>query len=228
MKVFFDCEFSGLHSGTTLISIGLMSEDNKMFYAELNDYDKSQVDPWIEEHVIKNLLFEKNRFEPDRQFIPVFAENYCMLGNKEKVKQMLTKWLSQFDSVQMWSDCLAYDWVLFNNVFGTAFDIPENVNYIPQDICTLFYACDIDPDLSREEFVYGENYNKPELKYLFDQSTYKHNALYDAYTIKECYNQLMFNLKNNPSFISPDKSETSHTAFYSFYKQILQTGKVGN
>ncbi|MEI6579670.1 MAG: hypothetical protein WCN92_09440, partial [Eubacteriales bacterium] len=78
MKAFFDCEFSGLHAGTTLISIGLMSEDNKMFYAEFNDYDKTQVDGWIQEHVINNLLFEKDRFVPDRQFIPVFSSNYCM------------------------------------------------------------------------------------------------------------------------------------------------------
>ena len=228
MKIFFDCEFTGLHAGTTLISIGLMSENNKMFYAEFNDYDKSQINPWIEEHVIKNLLFEESRFEPNRQFIPVFTENYCMLGNKEKVKKMLVKWLSQFDSVQMWSDCLSYDWVLFNDIFGTAFDIPENVNYIPQDICTLFFACDIDPDISREEFVYGESYNKPEFKHLFKQSTYKHNSLYDAYTIMECYNQLMFNLKNDPSYIYPDKVEATHSAFYGFYNEILKTGKVRN
>lgn len=38
MKVFFDTEFTGLHKNTTLISIGLISEDRRIFYAELTDY----------------------------------------------------------------------------------------------------------------------------------------------------------------------------------------------
>jgi DNA polymerase III epsilon subunit-like protein len=38
MKIFFDTEFTGLHKDTTLISIGLVSEDNRKFYAELIDY----------------------------------------------------------------------------------------------------------------------------------------------------------------------------------------------
>jgi hypothetical protein len=33
-KIFFDTEFTGLHQGTTLISIGLISECGKTFYAE--------------------------------------------------------------------------------------------------------------------------------------------------------------------------------------------------
>lgn len=57
MKVFFDTEFTGLHKDTTLISIGAISEDGRTFYAELNDYDESQVDDWIRENVINNLQF---------------------------------------------------------------------------------------------------------------------------------------------------------------------------
>ena len=36
-KIFFDTEFTGLHQNTTLISIGLVSECGKSFYAELVD-----------------------------------------------------------------------------------------------------------------------------------------------------------------------------------------------
>ena len=42
-KIFFDAEFTGLHQKTTLISIGFISECGKTFYAELTDYDKSQI-----------------------------------------------------------------------------------------------------------------------------------------------------------------------------------------
>ena len=57
-KVFFDCEFTGLHKNTTLVSIGLISEHGQTFYAELNDYDKSQLDDWLKSNVIKNLFFK--------------------------------------------------------------------------------------------------------------------------------------------------------------------------
>ena len=38
MKIFFDTEFTGLHKDTSLISIGLVDEDGKTFYAEFLDY----------------------------------------------------------------------------------------------------------------------------------------------------------------------------------------------
>ena len=55
-KIFFDTEFTGLHQNTTLVSIGLISEDGKTFYAEITDYDKSQVDKWLQENVIDKLI----------------------------------------------------------------------------------------------------------------------------------------------------------------------------
>lgn len=42
-RIFFDTEFTGLHKDTSLISIGLVSENGQKFYAEITDYDKSQI-----------------------------------------------------------------------------------------------------------------------------------------------------------------------------------------
>jgi hypothetical protein len=174
MKIFFDTEFTGLHKDTTLISIGLIADDGKTFYAELNDYDKSQVDEWIQENVINNLLF--NDFTGQLYVPKTNMNEFVVKCNKTAVAGFLSEWLKQFDSVEMWSDCLSYDWVLFNDLFGSAFDIPENVYYIPFDICTLFALRNIDPDINREEFV-GLEVGKDR----------KHNALWDAQVIKSCY-----------------------------------------
>ena len=43
-KMFFDTEFTGLHQNTTLVSIGLVSDEGERFYAELTDYDDTQCD----------------------------------------------------------------------------------------------------------------------------------------------------------------------------------------
>ena len=170
-KVFFDTEFTGLRQQTTLISIGLVAESGEAFYAELTDYDRTQVDNWIHDNVIKNLFIEQ-------QVLIKEDLKWTIKGNKLKVKNALTEWFAQFDEVEMWSDCLAYDWVLFCQLFGGAFNIPSNIYYIPFDIATLFKVKGIDPDIRRETFAF-HGY-EPE-------NARKHNALWDAQVIKECY-----------------------------------------
>ena len=190
-KLFLDTEFTGLHQETTLISIGIVSEDERVFYAELNDYDKSQIDDWLQKNVIDNLLYtdpppgQQEYYVASRSAVNPqgnsIYDGYSLntRGNSSEILFELEKWLSQFESVEIWSDCLAYDWVLFNQIFGHAFSIPKNVYYIPFDICTLFRINGIDPDISREEFSGG-----------LEEGCLKHNALYDARIIKACYEKL--------------------------------------
>ena len=148
-KIFFDTEFTGLHQNTTLISIGLISECGKTFYAELTDYNKSQIDEWLQKNVIDNLKFNN---EKGTAIFWNEGNNTEFFGKTDLLKLYLTQWLAQFESIEIWSDCLSYDWVLFNQIFGHAFNIPKNVYYIPFDICTLFQVKGIDPDISRETF----------------------------------------------------------------------------
>ena len=177
-KVFFDTEFTGLHQNTTLISIGLISETGETFYAEFNDYDRKQVDEWLEENVISRLKFNHT----DDMFVYMADGTTDVKGNSEEIKGDLEAWLKDIagdDKVELWSDCLSYDFVLFNQLWGHAFNIPDCVYYIPFDICTMFKLKDIDPDISREEFagVTASDANK-------------HNALFDAVVIKKCYEEM--------------------------------------
>ena len=171
-KVFFDTEFTGLHQNTTLISISCVAETGEIFYEELTDYDSEQVDGWIAENVISQLDLDGS--------YPHDIRNLLIKGDKNVVKSELERWLSQFEHVEIWSDCLSYDWVLFCQLFGHAFKIPKNVYYIPFDICTLFKIKGIDPDVSRETFASLD----------IEREQRKHNALWDAEVIKSCYNKL--------------------------------------
>ena len=159
MKVFFDTEFTGLHQNTTLISIGMVDENGREFYAVADDYDRAQVDDWLQENVIAHL----------------FEEMPGALGVELSVAVM--RWLNMYDSVEMWSDTLAYDWVLFCELFGHAFKIPSNVYYIPFDLATLMKIKGVDPDINREAFA--------------GMDGSKHNALHDARVIRACYNKLV-------------------------------------
>lgn len=177
MRVYLDTGFTGLHKGTTIISIGFVTELGFQFYAEFNDYDKSQVNDWINENVIKNLIFN------EAENVSFIRESNIWFGkgNKDVVAKEVRDFLEQLGEVEIWSDCLAYDWVLFNDLFGSAFDIPKNVFYIPFDICTTFKEKGIDPDISREKFSGFE----------FLKEGTKHNALYDAKCIKKCHEILL-------------------------------------
>ena len=186
-KLFFDTEFTGLHKNTTLISIGIISQNGETFYAEFTDYDKTQVNEWIEENVIKNLTLDKDSlgklFVDDR--------HWQVRGDKAAVKYYLEDWLKRFEKVEFWSDCLSYDWVLFCDIFENAQSIPENVYYIPFDISTLFKDAGINPDIRREAYVenYHQDFASEYLSAIISDKN-KHNALYDAITIKICYEKL--------------------------------------
>lgn len=177
MKIFFDTEFTGLHKNTTLISVGCVAEDGRTFYAELTDYDKKQCDDWIKENVIRHLTLDKH------EHLELYGSDTTVCGGKEFVKNEFQKWLSEYKDVQFVSDVCHYDMVLLIDLFGSAFDLPNNVNAschdINQDIARYYKCSEADAfDTSRERILNSFN---------VDINGNKHNALYDAKVIKAIY-----------------------------------------
>ena len=183
MRIFFDTEFTGLHKNTTLISLGCVDEEGRTFYAEFTDYDKQQVDCWINENVIKNLI------QGDYEEVKVTncGDDWYVRGNKAMVREALGEWLSQYGFVELVSDVCHYDMVLLIDLFGDAFSLPKNVNPschdINQDIAE-FYGNVTERwafEKSREEILKecGETIEGV-----------KHNALYDAQVIRTIYNYI--------------------------------------
>jgi hypothetical protein len=152
-----DIEFTGLHQKTTLISLALYNPDGQSFYAELTDYDPLQVDEWLQTNVIDNLILPNKKPEGDV---------LTVLGDYKAVAKALTKYLTQFENIRILGDLATYDWVLLCELFGGALNLPDNVYYIPIELCTLLETAGIDPDVSREDFS--------------GLSGAKHNALDDA------------------------------------------------
>lgn len=186
-KIFFDMEFTKLSLDTKIISIGLVDEKHtKVFYAEFTDHgfvldENDEQTKWMQENVMDNLLLKNKETFFDSKLVND-VELVYVKNTADKVSTLLLEWLQEFGEVEMWSDCLSYDWVLFNSLFGkTALDLPKFIYYIPFDLCTVFKLKGIDPDISREEFC---NVTE-EVKHS------KHNALYDALVIRSCYHKVM-------------------------------------
>ena len=190
MLLFFDMEFTGLRQNTTPISLGIVSEDGKKFYAEFTDYDESQCNDWIKENVIKNLkLAGMGVGVSDTDENPPLR---IVMGDKRYIRQEANEWLRQFNKIQFVSDVCHYDFVLLIDLLtngGTALDLPENISAVchdlNMDIARHFHVSDREAfDMSREKIM--NDLCKAE-----DIVTgNKHNSLYDAEVIQAIWKEI--------------------------------------
>jgi hypothetical protein len=187
MKLFLDSEFTGLQQESSLISIGLVLDENHFFYAEFTDYDHTKLSVWHQENVIKNLIFsEKNHF------VELSGKKIRMKGTILQIRKTLWEWFKILPKIEIWADVLAYDWVLFCNIFGDAFQIPSNIFYIPFDMATVLKIKGLNPDISRIEYAFEDE--KQFKKYVANYEIEKiiqHNALIDAIVLKAMYEKVL-------------------------------------
>lgn len=186
--LFFDTEFTGLRKDTTLISLGIVSEDGKKFYAEFTDYDEKQCDDWIKNNVINNLHL--GGMGDGISDIDEEPSGIMVRGNKNYVEKELKEWLSQFDSIHFVSDECHYDFVLLIDLITggkTALDLPDNISKTCYDIdsdITKYYRIweEEEFSMSREEIVLDLCGHEIE--------GVKHNALHDAEMIKAIWEEI--------------------------------------
>lgn len=119
MNYFFDTEFyeSGPANPIVLISIGIVAEDGREFYAENGDANLRaavQGNPWLEDNVIAHLKKEFTRFDAIGPAILNF------LGTDTKPK--------------FWAYFADYDWVIFCQLFGRMIDLPETFPNVCRDL----------------------------------------------------------------------------------------------
>ena len=183
IKLFLDTEFTGLHQNTTLISLALVTENDQYFYAEFTDYDKSQLNDWLRTNVMASLTVSENCFDP---------LNFRIKGDKYEVKTAMKIWLDIIlrnkpagSKILVVGDVMHYDWVLFCEIFGGAFDIPSTILNYPIDASVLFHFVEGDMEKERYKYVEAELTEQEIGEYK------KHHALYDAIILKKCYSKLI-------------------------------------
>lgn len=204
MNVYFDTEFTGLHQHTTLLSIGCIAETGAGFYAEFEDYDKSQVTPWLQNNVMPNLIMTGN--QDLRKVISsglnglVNPVTVCR-GGSEEIKEKLEAWLMDVTTsdrsggrlpgpVQMVSDCCHYDMVLFLELFGGAQTVPNFISPVCIDINQMIaerLKCSDRAAFNYRREEYVKLVSQDTIKIPEDLGALKHNALWDAWVIKTIY-----------------------------------------
>lgn len=104
MKYWLDCEFQEDGRTIELISIGLVSEDGRKFYAEAAEYDKSKATPWLRENVLPKLT---------GQLMP-----------RTMLQAELLAFCGEWPEIWGWYG--SYDWVALCQIYGTMMDLPGN------------------------------------------------------------------------------------------------------
>jgi hypothetical protein len=134
MRYWFDTEF--IEDGKTidLISIGIVSEDGREYYAENLDADLSKAGEWVQQNVISNLWSK----QPDKSAPNLWSRNGGVGGLLSH--KAIAREVSMFckpethGKPKFWAYYADYDWVAFCQLFGTMMDLPKDFPMYCRDI----------------------------------------------------------------------------------------------
>jgi hypothetical protein len=117
-RYFIDTDFIEDGSTIDLISIGIVAEDGREFYAvNLNcDFDKAS--DWVKENVIPQLPHRSD---------PAWATKTAIASNVIRFV---------IEEPEIWADYGAFDWVAFCWLFGMLIDLPESLPMYYNDLRT--------------------------------------------------------------------------------------------
>lgn len=134
MKYFLDTEFSESGNAAPIvpISIGIVAEDGREFYAVSSEFDESQVNDFVRENVLPLLG------DVERQSL-------------EEIKAGVLEFIGEDTGLEVWAWKGAYDWVVFAQLFGTMVEMPENIPHHVNDLATLLLLSGLDDDVLPEE-----------------------------------------------------------------------------
>jgi hypothetical protein len=119
MKYFYDTEF--IEDGKTidLISIGIVSEDGRTYYAISNEFDAMKANDWVKENVLAKLELDVELYKSRLQIRDEVAE---FIRNDTTVKP------------ELWAYYAAYDHVALCQLFGTMMNLPKHFPMYTQDL----------------------------------------------------------------------------------------------
>lgn len=167
MRYYYDTEF--IEDGKTidLISIGIVAEDGREYYAISTEFNAKKASQWVKDNVLIHLppknwndLTSPNQREQSIRYYK----------NRKQIKQEILNFIGD-DKPEFWAYYADYDHVALCQLFGTMMDLPKGWPMYTRDIKQL---CDL--------------LGNPKLP---EQGKGEHNALDDAKWNKKAYEFLI-------------------------------------
>lgn len=116
MKYFIDTEFIEKVGSIDLLSIGIVSQDNRELYFESNEFDIDNADDFVKKNVLPQLKGDG-------------------VSNKE-IRQGILNFIGN-DTPEFWGYYSSYDWVAFCWIFGKMVELPKSFPDYCSDIKQL-------------------------------------------------------------------------------------------
>lgn len=150
MKYWFDTEF--IEDGKTidLISIGIVAEDGREYYAVSNNFNPKKASEWVLENVLSPMGIGKNGWFGSPDILsPTQKEHWKAQRSRAQIKEDIIKFVynypdpaitfedtvqPNFDKPEFWAYYADYDWVTFCQLFGTMMDLPKGFPMYCRDI----------------------------------------------------------------------------------------------
>src|SRR4051812_13765669 len=105
MRYWFDTEF--IEDGKTidLMSVGIVSEDGRLYYAECDECDLSRANDWVKQNVIVHL------------------RGGDFLRTRADIAEQIREFMGE--KPEIWAYYADYDWVALCQLYGTMMQLPK-------------------------------------------------------------------------------------------------------
>lgn len=112
MRFFYDCEFIEDGQTVDLVSIGMVDESGREFYAVSTEFDASRAGPWVREHVLPQLP-------------PAADARWC---SRARIRESLLSFLTaRGGNIELWAWYAAYDHVVLAQLWGAMPALPSRI-----------------------------------------------------------------------------------------------------
>lgn len=137
MKLYYDCEF--LEDGRTidLISIGMVTDDGREYYAVNRDMPVRRIrrHQWLMDNVVPSL--PKGSGDMRNSMSPRWLFHYgdpSVKRHETIAREVRAFILACGPDVELWADYGAYDHVALAQLFGPMIDIPDGIPMFTNDL----------------------------------------------------------------------------------------------
>lgn len=122
MKFFLDTEFIERPCTIDLISLGIVAEDGREFYAVNRDCNLDNASEWVIENVLKSMPEYRSITNTFKYGTMPNGSDYCFGGRKE-IASAVWHFIAM-EVPEFWGYYADYDWVVFCWLFGPMVKLP--------------------------------------------------------------------------------------------------------
>ena len=129
MKYFYDTEF--IEDGHTidLISIGIVAEDGRSYYAISKAFNPKKASAWVQANVLAHLPPRSVNFS-DVSVSPRLKEESRAWRNRTDIREDLRRFIGDDPAPEFWAYYADYDHVALCQLFGTMMQLPKSATEV--------------------------------------------------------------------------------------------------